>query len=127
MLQRSERRHRSETAVAAQLAIARRNGASDKLLAQPGRLRKHRAMDCGNPQCGLCGNPRRTGHKGALTVQEERQLQAYRSDLKVEGAADDGEDIPPNDTAQEPRPEAALVNHYDHYAPGVESEGGLTD
>ncbi len=123
MLQRSERRHRSETAVAAQLAIARRNGASDKVLAQPGRLRKHRAMDCGNPQCGLCGNPRHTGRKGALTFQEERQLSAFRSDLRVEGAGDEAQESVPCDQAVAD----ALRNHYDTYAPDVESEGGLTD
>ena len=31
-------------------------------------------MDCGNPQCPLCGNPRRT-HKDTLTAQEKRLYQ----------------------------------------------------
>ena len=31
-----------------------------KYLKQPHRLAKHKAMDCGQPGCMLCGNPRRT-------------------------------------------------------------------
>jgi hypothetical protein len=35
-------------------------------------------MDCGNPHCYLCGNPRKT-HKDKLTQQEKRLFQ----DLEV--------------------------------------------
>jgi hypothetical protein len=31
-------------------------------------------MDCGNPHCFLCGNPRKT-HKDKLTAQEKRLFQ----------------------------------------------------
>jgi hypothetical protein len=31
-------------------------------------------MDCGNPGCFLCGNPRKT-HKDRLTTQEKRLFQ----------------------------------------------------
>jgi len=31
-------------------------------------------MDCGNPDCYLCGNPRKT-HKDKLTAQEKRLFQ----------------------------------------------------
>jgi hypothetical protein len=31
-------------------------------------------MDCGNPECFLCGNPRKT-HKDKLTQQEKRLFQ----------------------------------------------------
>jgi len=31
-------------------------------------------MDCGNPGCFLCGNPRKT-HKDRLTQQEKRLFQ----------------------------------------------------
>ena len=31
-------------------------------------------MDCGNPQCFICGNPRKT-HKDKLTVQEKKLFQ----------------------------------------------------
>jgi len=60
--------------VAKQVKIAKEKGASQKVLDQPHRLVKHHVMDCGNPQCPLCGNPRRT-HKDTLTAQEKRLYQ----------------------------------------------------
>lgn len=41
---------------------------------EPHRLHKRHAMDCGNPECFLCGNPRKT-HKDKLTTQEKRLFQ----------------------------------------------------
>jgi hypothetical protein len=41
---------------------------------EPHRLAKKHAMDCGNPHCFLCGNPRKT-HKDKLTQQEKRLFQ----------------------------------------------------
>jgi hypothetical protein len=35
------------------------------------KFAKKHAMDCGNPKCFLCGNPRKT-HKDKLTVQEKK-------------------------------------------------------
>jgi hypothetical protein len=35
-------------------------------------------MDCGNPQCFMCGNPRKT-HKDKLTAQEKRLFQDTES------------------------------------------------
>lgn len=35
---------------------------------------KHHALDCGNPRCTICQNPRRT-HKHTLTIQEQRFYQ----------------------------------------------------
>jgi hypothetical protein len=35
-------------------------------------------MDCGNPNCFLCGNPRKT-HKDKLTAQEKRLFQDLES------------------------------------------------
>ena len=34
------------------------------------RLHKMRAMDCGNPNCYMCGNPRRSPWDGSKTMQE---------------------------------------------------------
>lgn len=39
-------------------------------LNQPHRLAKHRAMDCGIPECAICGNPRRIFEEP--TIQEKR-------------------------------------------------------
>jgi hypothetical protein len=70
----SKRQLKDENAVAKQVKIAKEKGAGQKVLDQPHRLVKHHAMDCGNPQCPLCGNPRRT-HKDTLTPQEKRLYQ----------------------------------------------------
>ena len=68
---RNLRIQRDENAVKKQLKIARAHGMDVK---EPHKFVKHHAMDCGNPQCPLCGNPRRT-HKDTLTPQEKRLYQ----------------------------------------------------
>ena len=70
----SSRGHKTEVAIARQVKIARAHGASAKVLKQPHRLAKRHAMDCGNPACYLCGNPRKT-HKDRLTTQEKKLFQ----------------------------------------------------
>ena len=72
----SLRRHKNDVAIARQVKIAKAHGLTnkDKAVKEPHRLAKHHAMDCGNPQCPLCGNPRRT-HKDTLTSQEKRLFQ----------------------------------------------------
>jgi NADH:ubiquinone oxidoreductase subunit E len=72
----SQRRHRDEIAVKKQIKIAKAHGLTnkDKAIKEPHRLVKHHVMDCGNPDCYLCGNPRKT-HKDKLTAQEKRLFQ----------------------------------------------------
>ena len=73
---KSKRLLNDENAVAKQVKIAKAHGLTekDKAVKEPHRLVKHHVMDCGNPQCPLCGNPRRT-HKDTLTAQEKRLFQ----------------------------------------------------
>jgi len=73
---KTKRLQKDENAVAKQVKIAKAHGLTDKdkAIKEPHRLAKHHAMDCGNPQCPLCGNPRRT-HKDTLTAQEKRLFQ----------------------------------------------------
>jgi hypothetical protein len=75
-IKNSMRRHLDDSAVKKQVKIARAHGLTntDKDVKEPHRLAKRHAMDCGNPQCPLCGNPRRT-HKDTLTAQEKRLYQ----------------------------------------------------
>ncbi len=75
-IKNSSRRLKDETAVKKQVKIAKTNGrmAKDRIVKQPHRLVKRHAMDCGNPKCFLCGNPRKT-HKDKLTQQEKRIFQ----------------------------------------------------
>ena len=69
----STRGHKTEVAIARQLKIAKAHGNTSDVK-QPHRLAKRHAMDCGNPACYLCGNPRKT-HKDRLTVQEKKIFQ----------------------------------------------------
>ena len=77
-IKHSKRLHKDECAVAKQLKIAKAShmpgDISSRQVKQPHRMAKHRAMDCGNPQCFMCGNPRRT-HKDRLTNQEKKLMQ----------------------------------------------------
>ena len=72
----SRRRHKNDVAIARQVKIAKAHGLTsrDKAIKEPHRLAKHHTMDCGNPKCYLCGNPRKT-HKDKLTAQEKRLSQ----------------------------------------------------
>jgi hypothetical protein len=72
----SRRRHKTDVHIARQVKIAKQSLTHDtsKVAKQPHRLAKQHAMDCGNPSCYLCGNPRKT-HKDRLTAQEKRLFQ----------------------------------------------------
>lgn len=71
----SQRRHKTDIAIARQVKIAKSHGTfNEDNIKQPHRLAKHHAMDCGNPKCYLCGNPRKT-HKDKLTAQEKKLYQ----------------------------------------------------
>lgn len=71
----SRRRHKTDVAIARQVKIAKSHSTFDnRNIRQTHRLAKHHAMDCGNPECYLCGNPRKT-HKDRLTAQEKRLFQ----------------------------------------------------
>lgn len=66
----STRRHRDDAAVNRQVNIAKSHGMPVK---EPHKLAKHHAMNCGDPKCIMCSNPRRTFKE--LTQQERRLFQ----------------------------------------------------
>jgi len=73
----SKRLLKDGNAIKKQTKIAKQHNSfadENKVLKEPHRLVKHHAMDCGNPQCFMCGNPRKT-HKDKLTAQEKRLFQ----------------------------------------------------
>lgn len=73
----SRRRLKDENAVRKQAKIAKQHRVSEYNpgeIKQPHRFHKRHAMDCGNPECFMCGNPRKT-HKDKLTQQEKRLFQ----------------------------------------------------
>lgn len=75
---RSKRLHSEETHIAKQVKIAKQHGLgfSDKHIKQPHRHAKKHAMDCGNPECGLCGNPRKIFKD--VTIQEKSFVQTQQ-------------------------------------------------
>jgi hypothetical protein len=66
----SRRRLRDESAVKKQTRIAKAYGVP---VTEPHKFAKHHAMNCGNPDCVMCGNPRKTFNE--LTAQEQRLFQ----------------------------------------------------
>jgi hypothetical protein len=73
----SKRLLKDENAIKKQVKIAKAHRVSEYNPGeptQPHRFNKHHAMDCGNPECFVCGNPRKT-HKDKLTTQEKRFYQ----------------------------------------------------
>ena len=68
---RNQRLHDEETAIKRQVKIAKSHGLtnSDKHIKEPHRHAKHHAMDCGQPGCMLCGNPRKIFNE--ITKQEK--------------------------------------------------------
>lgn len=67
---KSKRLLKDENAVKKQTKIAKTFGVPVK---EPHKFAKHHAMNCGNPNCVMCGNPRKTFKE--LTQQEKRLFQ----------------------------------------------------
>ena len=67
---RNLRIQRDENAIRKQAKIARAHGMDVK---EPHKFVKHNALDCGNPGCPMCANPRKLW--GELTLQEQRMFQ----------------------------------------------------
>ena len=68
---RSKRLHSEESAIKKQQKIAIQHGVDRKEVErEPHRFAKHKAMDCGDPGCAMCGNPRHI-HKHGETKQEK--------------------------------------------------------
>ena len=66
----SKRRLKDENAVKKQTKIAKAHGVH---VEEPHKFAKHHAMDCGNPGCPLCSNPRKLYNE--LTPQEKKIYQ----------------------------------------------------
>jgi hypothetical protein len=66
----SKRLLQDENAVKKQTRIAKQYGSS---VEEPHRFAKHHAMNCGDPKCVMCSNPRRTFNEP--TQQEKRLFQ----------------------------------------------------
>jgi hypothetical protein len=67
---KSKRLLKDENAVKKQTKIAKEFGVP---VEEPHKFAKHHAMNCGNPKCHMCGNPRKVFKE--LTQQEKRLFQ----------------------------------------------------
>lgn len=66
----SRRLHQEESAIAKQVKIAKEFGFPVK---EPHKFAKHHAMNCGNPKCVMCANPRKVFKE--KTIQEQSMFQ----------------------------------------------------
>lgn len=71
----SKRLHQDEVHIKKQAKIAKAYGVTERDI-EPHRYHKHHAMDCGNPGCHMCSNPRRV-HK-EKTIQEKNFEQTQK-------------------------------------------------
>ena len=69
-IKHSKRLLKDENAVKKQTKIAKDFGIS---VTEPHKFAKHHAMNCGNPKCFMCSNPRKVFKE--LTQQEKRLFQ----------------------------------------------------
>jgi hypothetical protein len=79
---RSKRFHKEEAAIKKQQKIALQHGLTRlEVEREPHRFAKQHAMDCGNPDCAMCGNPRHI-MKDSATIQEKsfKQTQTWVED-----------------------------------------------
>jgi hypothetical protein len=70
-IKHSKRLHDEETAIARQVKIAKEFGVPVK---DAHKFAKHHAMNCGNPKCVMCANPRKVFKE--KTMQERKFEQA---------------------------------------------------
>ena len=63
----SKRILKTDNAVKKQVKIAKSAGSD---ISQPHKFAKHHAMNCGNPKCFMCSNPRKVFKE--KTIQEKR-------------------------------------------------------
>lgn len=74
----SKRIYEEQVKIKKQVSIAKQHnlGVDNTVIKQPHRLAKRHAMNCGNPQCFMCGNPRKVFKEP--TIQERRFDQKER-------------------------------------------------
>lgn len=74
-LKRGKRRRLTTNAINRQKRIAKLSGIPVRA---PHRLSKMHATNCGDPNCAMCGNPRKFFNEP--TIQEKKFLQSYPRD-----------------------------------------------
>ena len=72
-IKNSRRRQRDENACKRQAKLAELGGFTEKEFGSKHRFSKRHALNCGNPKCIMCSNPRKIFNE--LTIQEKRMYQ----------------------------------------------------
>ena len=71
------RRFNDEVKIAKQVKIAKSHGMEVK---EPHKLAKHHALDCGQPGCMLCGNPRKIFSEKTIQEKSFEQTKTWTED-----------------------------------------------
>jgi hypothetical protein len=79
---RTKRFYQDQVHINKQVKIARQHGMeyNDELIREPHRLNKHHAMDCGNPGCPMCSNPRKLFKEKTIQEKSFSQTEKWQSD-----------------------------------------------
>lgn len=80
-MKRANRRAKTLRAIKKQLRIAKLHGLAS---AVAGKFRKRHAMDCGNPRCYICGNPRKIWKM--IPIKEQTTKEDTATDFGTEQA-----------------------------------------
>lgn len=68
-IKHSKRLQKDENVIKKQAKIASKHGVK----APPHSFSKHHAMDCGNPKCSVCSNPRQLYNQETIQEQSHKQ------------------------------------------------------
>lgn len=75
---KATRIQRTKNAIKKQLRIAKQSiWHNPKLLAQPHRMAKHHALDCGNPKCLVCSSEKIFNKP---TMQERKFIEGHKDE-----------------------------------------------
>jgi hypothetical protein len=73
-LKHSKRLHQEEAAIKRQVKIAKEYGAP---VTEPHKFAKRHALNCGNPKCVMCANPRKVFNEKTIQEQKFEQKEKY--------------------------------------------------
>lgn len=83
----SKRLHKEKAAIDRQVKIAKDYGVT---VEQPHKFAKHHALNCGNPKCVMCANPRKVFKEKTIQEQKFEQKEKYdESNQQSSGSSED--------------------------------------
>jgi len=90
-IKHGERLHQKETKIQRQLQLAKNYGyhklssAMSKLpfMLQPHRHHKTKILNCGDPKCAMCGNPRKFFSEETVQERRHKQTKYYKDSNEI--------------------------------------------